>query len=560
VTLAHDDLENGFRRSVTQSFGFWLGIITLGGLAARVFVSRTDFSHILIALLVICSILMLFISRLVRQGYNQKRCALGLLFCLNSVALVSCFANGGMRAPASILFVLTPVIGYLALGILGGWTALALSLVSLVGIATLETNGYPFRELEPNRTTILKSLIYSICTVAAFACGKIYEKYRIKSRNKLESAYRSLADLTDDLQQAENVAKLGSWRLDLATNTLVASREFRVLLEIAESDSPRIEIYENLFIEKREEFAAFLSLRFKEQVFYCEERKARRKDGSVMVLLENARIHHDPEGNAVKISGTVQDITERRVREDAMNEQRASLASSAKMVALGEMAAGLAHEINNPLGILKGKTQLLLLELERGLVKPENLRASLSSMIRTNERIEKIVSGMRAFSRNAGGDPLQPEKVLTLIQETLELCGQRIKNHDIAVKITCDPQLTILCRSSQLVQVLLNLISNAHDAVLTLDKKWIHISAQPVEDAVAIEVVDSGLGIPAEISDKMMQPFYTSKPVGQGTGLGLSISMGIVEGHGGKLVYDAQSKHTRFVFTIKAAKTSKEAA
>ena len=99
-------------------------------------------------------------------------------------------------------------------------------------------------------------------------------------------------------------------------------------------------------------------------------------------------------------------------------------------------------------------------------------------------------------------------------------------------------------------QVLLNLLFNARDAVRDLKDKWVRLEVMNLSDFVEFSVTDSGTGISNAVRERIMQPFFTTKDVGQGTGLGLSISRGIVEAHGGRLYYDEKSQHTRFVFVI----------
>ena len=109
-----------------------------------------------------------------------------------------------------------------------------------------------------------------------------------------------------------------------------------------------------------------------------------------------------------------------------------------------------------------------------------------------------------------------------------------------------DPGVTVFGRATQLGQVLLNLLNNAFDAVVGLDERWIRINYFLENKHLKIEVIDSGFGIPKEISEKMLQPFFTTKEVGKGTGLGLSISKGIIEDHCGRFYYQEKDQHTCF--------------
>jgi len=115
------------------------------------------------------------------------------------------------------------------------------------------------------------------------------------------------------------------------------------------------------------------------------------------------------------------------------------------------------------------------------------------------------------------------------------------------------PDIEIECRSVEISQVFLNLINNAADAIRDLDQKWIAVEATVKNNMLEIRLTDSGKGIEPEIAVKMMQPFFTTKPVDQGTGLGLSISSGIIEEHRGRLWLDDEASNTSFVFQVPVA-------
>ncbi len=241
--------------------------------------------------------------------------------------------------------------------------------------------------------------------------------------------------------------------------------------------------------------------------------------------------------------------------EERVHLRTKELVLSSKMASLGEMAGGVAHEINNPLAIIRGKASFLMKLEAAGEVNQENLRGSLQKIVETADRIAKIVSGLRSFSRNAEKDPWQYVQLDQIVSDTLSLCAERFKHHGIELRVDAVPNLLLECRATQVSQVLLNLLNNAHDAIEKSGDRWVHLSFIPTADKIQMCVTDSGNGIPPAVADKLMMPFFTTKEVGKGTGLGLSISRGIVEDHGGTLSLDRACRNTRFVMDLPLRQT-----
>ena len=263
--------------------------------------------------------------------------------------------------------------------------------------------------------------------------------------------------------------------------------------------------------------------------------------------------HLNGRGAVMGIVEVGEDITERLANQKRIDEQNISLAKSSKMVALGEMAAGVAHEINNPLAIIVGKSNHTRRMVAGEIPSDQSqLVANLVLIESTGHRIAKIVKGLRAFSRDSSRDDMKQEQVQELVGDALGLCQERFRNHGVELRHRVEGSLAVKCRAAQMVQVMTNLLGNAFDAVLGTDRPWVEITAKPVGDKVVIAVTDSGCGIPESVVDKMMQPFFTTKPVDKGTGLGLSISLGIAKEHGGDLFYDKSSANTRFVLDLPA--------
>lgn len=237
-------------------------------------------------------------------------------------------------------------------------------------------------------------------------------------------------------------------------------------------------------------------------------------------------------------------------------EQQQALVSAAKLSSLGEMAGGIAHEINTPLAIISLKVDQMHKYLKEGSHAPQSLQDSLGIIKKTTNRIANTINGLRTFARDGRDAVVSIIKVSAVVDDTLGLCQEKFKNNGIDLILKKNSTYENCCfygRPIEISQVLLNLMNNAFDAVVDLDQKWVKIEASEKENMIEISVTDSGGGIALDIQEKMMQPFFTTKEIGKGTGLGLSISKGIVDAHNGKLFLDRDCKNTKFILLLPKA-------
>ena len=255
--------------------------------------------------------------------------------------------------------------------------------------------------------------------------------------------------------------------------------------------------------------------------------------------------------NPQQIRGVSWDSTEEISTANEIQEARAKMVSSAKMAALGEMSASIAHEINNPLTVIQARAFQLLQMVEQGNTDSGKMKQVAESISRTTEKIAHIIKSLRAFSRDGAADPFEVVSVQQIVEETLEFCKTRFLHHGLEVQVVPFAEdLEVECRQVQIQQVLLNLLNNSYDAIQNATEFWIRIEAHEEDHHIEIHVTDSGPGIPLEIHEKIMQPFFTTKAPGQGTGLGLSISAEIMKAHQGLLYIKKEAPYVTLVLRL----------
>lgn len=258
-----------------------------------------------------------------------------------------------------------------------------------------------------------------------------------------------------------------------------------------------------------------------------------------------------------------------------LKETQTRLVQSAKMASLGQLVAGVAHELNNPIGFiysnmghLRDYSQRLMSVIEAAEKSPDDLARAkaevdfqyivqdLPRLIASCEegarRTRDIVIGLRNFSRL---DEALIKKVDLKegINNTLRLLSGEMKNR-IRVHADFAAVPPVTCYASQLNQVFMNILANAAQAIVGEGEVWIklrHLQEKGQTERALVSIKDSGPGMPADVVEKIFDPFFTTKGVGQGTGLGLSISYGIVKKHGGEIqVLSAPGKGTEFIITV----------
>jgi PAS domain S-box-containing protein len=277
-----------------------------------------------------------------------------------------------------------------------------------------------------------------------------------------------------------------------------------------------------------------------------EERRYRTKQGGFTNTVVRATVVRDERGAFQYAVGVVEDVTDKRALE-------AQLLFADRMSALGTLAAGVAHEINNPLAFVLSNLSYAIEELERISGGPTEVTRALEEAREGAVRVREIVRDLKTFSRPEER-PDEEVDVRAVLRSAMNLAHNEIR-HRAQLEVDLQPVPPVLASAHRLGQVFLNLLINAAQAIAEgqADQNRIRVACRAFGPRqVAVEISDTGCGIPAEHLSRIFEPFFTTKPVGVGTGLGLSVCHGIITALGGDIAVESRPGATSFRVTLPA--------
>jgi PAS domain S-box-containing protein len=254
-------------------------------------------------------------------------------------------------------------------------------------------------------------------------------------------------------------------------------------------------------------------------------------------------------GEKVGFSALRYDVTESHLLSEELAHERKNAELSAQLAAVGEISAGIAHEINNPLTIILGKIGLL----KSKALDTDKVKEIASSVEKSANRIVKIVKGLHHLAQKSRGGEHSTQDLISIINYTFDFCEEALRSNYIEiVRDFEDDGLLISCDEIKISQVLLNLINNARDSIVEskVQEKRITIKVVRVGSYVEVYVYDSGPGVKEELREKILESFYTTKELGKGTGLGLSLVTRFLAEHDGKLDIVSDSTGNGFMFKL----------
>lgn len=244
------------------------------------------------------------------------------------------------------------------------------------------------------------------------------------------------------------------------------------------------------------------------------------------------------------------DVTEQVHTRNIIEEQRRDIENASRMSELGMLSSGIAHEIKTPLAVISVGTQQLKMLLQEPIRENVSINKNLDIILRNVQRMTDIIKSLQNLSRGSGQDPFSRVPATRVVGDAVDLCRYRFLKSGTPLQVSGVKDIHLECRPTQISQVLINLLNNAHDAVESLQEKWVHVEVKEEGDMVVISVTDSGNNLDADIMEKLFQPFFTTKTNGKGIGIGLNISKRIIDSHNGHFEIDGTSPNTRFIVRL----------
>jgi len=352
------------------------------------------------------------------------------------------------------------------------------------------------------------------------------------------------------LNEAQRIAHIGSCERNMQTGEVCWSDEYYRLLGYKPGEIPCLyETFKNLVHpEDRERVIQTMEESLADKKEYAIQFRYIRKDGKIRVGYSVGRLRNDEFGRPVLVNRTLQDITESVEMESALKEKQAQLVHAGRLSALGEMAAGIAHELNQPLAIIRLDAESLKFSLKKADFLQPLFEKDLNSVIRSVDRAADIIEFMRRFARTDKGECAMT-RLSEPVNNSLIFFKEQFRKHWIELETHYEENLPeVSINSQRFEQIAVNFLSNARYAVdkraeLEPDhrkKIALCLFYDKIVNAVVFETRDNGIGMTAEEKERCAEPFFTTKEVGQGTGLGLSIVYGIIREFNGRLEIESE--------------------
>ncbi len=384
------------------------------------------------------------------------------------------------------------------------------------------------------------------------------------SQTEAKRTEEALRESQERLNLALAGADSGLWDWEMETDELYFNDDWLQRIGYTRNEIPKYSVVwrdEMVHHDDWPRLRADIILHFKGLTSeYENEHRIRKKNADWMWIMDRGKvIKRDERGRALRMIGMHLDITQRKHVEKALVDSRAESTRSAHLASIGELASGVAHEINNPINSIINLSQVLVNECNSLSVEHNMAQRILME----GDRIATIVGSLLSFASDKNEEKIH-FTLYKVVNEALALTQAQLRNSGIELQKRVSSDLPeIIGHPQRIQQVFLNLISNARYALNQKNpakgegRKLLDISAEQItiDDKPYVRTVflDTGTGVAADIIHRVLEPFFSTKPAGQGTGLGLSVSHGIIRDHNGKLsIESSEGKFTKIIIDLPA--------
>lgn len=372
-------------------------------------------------------------------------------------------------------------------------------------------------------------------------CGFFAIRYDITKQKELEVENVKLLSLANSVQEIANV---GGWELDAESGSCIWTEQTYKIHEVPTSVPITVELGISFYIEEDQpRIQKCVEACIRDGVPFSEEFEIITIKGRRVWVKAIGEPVYNTKGKIDKLRGVFQDISGYKEAEKLAQIEKQKSLHNAKLASIGEMTSTMIHEISNPIAIFDG------LIISAGRKKTvEDIKQTLEKAKKPVERLKKMVHNMRQFSRNESTKrEVSLVNLREIVEQSLEYMDYRLIHSRIEIRKNLE-EVMYFCESSEIEQVVVNLINNAIDAVGDLEEKWVEVSLTGGEGgACHLTVTDSGPGIPLEIAEHIFDSFYTTKERGKGTGIGLGVVSEVLSSHGATIRVNHDCLNTQFV-------------
>ncbi len=338
----------------------------------------------------------------------------------------------------------------------------------------------------------------------------------------------------EQLDYAVKGTRDGLWDWDVDTDTIYFSPRFKEIMGYEDNEFPNsLKAWEaSIHPDDMAKVTQAIELSHsKPGIFYESIHRILKKDGNWIWVMDRAQTIFNEEGKAVRMVGFYTDITKQKQLEQELLEQEEMMIAQSRHVAMGEMIGMIAHQWRQPITVIAMGANNMLADIALEDVHIENFKHESQQILKQTEYLSKTIDDFRTFFRpNKEKDEI---KVIDIFNEARQIMGKSLENHNIELTFVDNSNETLLTYSRELLQVVLNLLKNAKEALEARNTKdpYINVTIENLTESIVFTVCDNGGGIDKAILERIFEPYFSTKDDKTGTGLGLYMSKTIIEKH-----------------------------